>query len=146
MESHQIDSMDDAREFILAGNAYFTLRSRATGTRFTYRVRASEDGRVHFVSVLSGSDNENAYSYFGIIKAGREWRHGGAKARAAIDSPSVAAFAWFWRRAFEDMPTSLEFWHEGRCGRCGRLLTVPESLARGIGPECAKRVFTAQAA
>jgi hypothetical protein len=30
----------------------------------------------------------------------------------------------------------LEVWHEGRCGRCGRALTVPESVERGIGPEC----------
>jgi hypothetical protein len=28
-------------------------------------------------------------------------------------------------------------WHEGRCGRCGRKLTVPESIESGFGPECA---------
>ncbi len=28
--------------------------------------------------------------------------------------------------------------HEGRCGRCGRTLTVPESVTEGIGPECRK--------
>jgi hypothetical protein len=31
---------------------------------------------------------------------------------------------------------TLEFWHEGRCGRCGRRLTVPDSIASGYGPEC----------
>ena len=35
----------------------------------------------------------------------------------------------------------LEVWHEGRCGRCNRALTVPESIASGIGPECAKHVL-----
>jgi hypothetical protein len=30
----------------------------------------------------------------------------------------------------------LEVWHEGRCGACGRRLTVPESIERGLGPEC----------
>lgn len=34
------------------------------------------------------------------------------------------------------IPPSLEVWHEGRCGRCGRALTVPESIASGIGPVC----------
>jgi hypothetical protein len=31
----------------------------------------------------------------------------------------------------------LEIWHSGRCGRCSRRLTVPESIAAGIGPDCA---------
>ena len=33
-----------------------------------------------------------------------------------------------------------EMLHEGRCGRCARRLTVPASVASGIGPECAKMV------
>jgi hypothetical protein len=28
----------------------------------------------------------------------------------------------------------------GRCWRCGRRLTVPASIHRGLGPECAKKV------
>lgn len=32
----------------------------------------------------------------------------------------------------------IEVWHEGRCGRCARRLTVPESILIGIGPECAE--------
>lgn len=31
----------------------------------------------------------------------------------------------------------LQVWHEGRCGRCGRKLTVPSSIETGLGPECA---------
>jgi hypothetical protein len=27
--------------------------------------------------------------------------------------------------------------HAGKCGRCGRKLTVPQSIETGIGPECA---------
>jgi len=30
-----------------------------------------------------------------------------------------------------------ELMHEGRCGRCGRPLTRPESIQSGIGPICA---------
>lgn len=28
---------------------------------------------------------------------------------------------------------------EGACGRCGRKLTVPGSIASGIGPTCAEK-------
>lgn len=36
----------------------------------------------------------------------------------------------------KSLPEPAEVWHEGRCGRCGRALTDPESIARGLGPEC----------
>jgi hypothetical protein len=29
-------------------------------------------------------------------------------------------------------------WHEGSCARCGKKLTVPESIESGFGPECVK--------
>jgi hypothetical protein len=41
----------------------------------------------------------------------------------------------------DDLPESLEIWHEGSCLRCGRKLTVPESIESGYGPECIKSVL-----
>lgn len=126
--------------FLLAGRARFTLVSKATGTRFTYQVRRKADGGVFFVSVLTGSDNESDYTYVGFVKADRpsEFIHGGQKARVGRDAPSAKAFAWFWpRAAFGSLPATCEVHHQGRCGRCGRALTVPESITMGLGPECA---------
>jgi hypothetical protein len=40
----------------------------------------------------------------------------------------------------QELPGGYKIHHEGRCGKCGRLLTVPESVETGIGPECAKRM------
>ena len=141
---HQLTSAEDARRFTFAGNARLTLVSKRTGERFTYRVRSPrEAGKVsHFVSVLSGPDNETSYSYMGHYysddrDAGR-FRHG-LKSRIAQDAPSAKAWTWFDAKVLGRgaMPETLEIWHEGRCGRCGRALTVPESIERGIGPECA---------
>ena len=58
----RIESPADMRAFALAGNATFTLVSERTGQRFTFRVRVSDDGRAHFVSVLTGPDNGGDYS------------------------------------------------------------------------------------
>ena len=141
--SHQITSPEKARQFILAGNATFTLKSVKTGTRFTYRVRASGDKTVHFVSLMNGPDNEASFSYFGFIRRG-VFHHGAAKARVAYDAPSVKAFNWTFRVLQQDsMPDALQFWHEGRCGKCNRKLTVPESLETGMGLDCAGDAYKA---
>ena len=41
------------------------------------------------------------------------------------------------------LPEGYEARHEGRCARCGRALTVPESIDSGFGPECARKVAAA---
>ena len=55
-----------------------------------------------------------------------------------LDAPSVKALHWalpkIWAKA--PMPPAFEIRHEGKCGRCGRALTVPESVDTGFGPEC----------
>jgi len=137
----------DVREFASAGKATLTIESRQSGARFTYRIKCPQDRGILFVSVLSGADNETAYSYFGYIRRG-VFFHGGQKAKCGYEAPSVRAFAWAWQRLMQDrIPDNIRIWHEGRCGRCGRKLTVPSSIASGLGPECAgrsDRVFLAE--
>jgi hypothetical protein len=56
---------------------------------------------------------------------------------------SVKAFDWFFNNRVScntDLPESVEFFHEGRCGKCGRKLTTPESVTAGFGPECIKTI------
>jgi len=150
--AEEVSSLDGARftghaeavRFMTAGKAVVTLRSRKTGARFTYRIAASDDGKAHFVGVLSGPDNTSDYQYLGRI-ARDVFYHGRKNRRPgdiAVDAPSNKAFDWAWRSLVEKgvLPEMLEIWHEGTCGRCGRKLTVPESIASGLGPECAGRV------
>ena len=129
--------------FMLAGNAHVTFQSRRTGTRFTYRVRAGEprpgDDRAppHFVALLTAPDY---YEYLGCIFDGRRYTHG-RKSRISSEAPSAVAFGWVWARLLSgEMHPELGVWHEGRCGKCGRRLTTPESLESGMGATCAGRV------
>lgn len=148
---------DEAVRFALAGNARLTLVSAKTAARFTYRVRLAPRPApnfatpryVWFVCVLTGSDNEGDFTYLGTISSEMRDPHPptsraifswGRKSRIAGDAPSVHAFAWAWGHLAKGrLPDALEVWHEGRCGRCGRALTVPSSIAAGLGPECAGR-------
>jgi hypothetical protein len=86
------------------------------------------------VSVLNGPDNYSNYRYIGAI-FGTEFRS--TKKGISIDAPAFKAFAWFNNRVNENrLPENVAVYHEGRCGRCGRKLTVPESIKCGYGPEC----------
>jgi hypothetical protein len=133
--------MIDPEKFILAGRATFTIVSLKTSTRFTYRVKVCEnDASLHFVQVLTGPDNTADYRYLGIIRRGVFFHT--KKSSIAPTAPCAVAFAWFWRNTVSraDIGGLAEIHHEGRCGRCGRLLTVPESIQSGFGPECATKI------
>jgi hypothetical protein len=125
-----------------------TLVSKKTGARFTYKLKASDDEKAFFVGVLTGNDNETSYSYLGRIarRPGGEdvYFHGRKNAKygdISRDAPSAVAFQWTWNALTTGrLPSSLEIYHSGSCGRCGRKLTVPESILSGLGPECAGKV------
>jgi len=158
--SGRLTTVDAVRDYALAGNATLTIRSLKTGTRFTYRIRKAEskkptDTPTWFVSILCGPDNTNDFRYAGIIKELElpAFKHAVTfrltkKSKLSVEAESVKAFVWFFGRVFRalDLPDSVEVWHEGSCGRCGRKLTVPESVATGFGPECAQIINRRQVA
>jgi hypothetical protein len=126
--------------FVFAGNATFTVKSEKTGTRFTFKVRQPKPDAPHFVSLLSGPDNENDFNFLGTVFASGEYRHG-AKSRVSPSAPSAIAAKWVVERIVKGQELkNCQVWHEGKCGRCGRKLTVPESIETGLGPECASKM------
>jgi hypothetical protein len=133
----------DVLRFANAGKATFTLVSTKTQARFTYRLTANDDSTCLFVALLNGPDNEADYRYLGRISRGVFWlgRKVPREGDISRDAPSAKAFDWTWRQlAKGQLPDAVEIWHEGRCGRCNRKLTVPASIASGFGPECIGKV------
>ena len=134
---------DKMERFIFAGKAIFTIRNNDTGNRFTFRVihpkRIKDD--IYFVSVLTGGDNNSMYSFFGTIFDKTRFKVS-AKAKIGLDSQSIKVFQWFWKVLLSDQPfpKQIQIWHEGVCGKCGKKLTVPESVDIGLGPVCARSV------
>lgn len=144
------------RQFVTAGKATFTLELPASyreahglKPHYTYKVRFKKgDGRfgdTYFVSLLTGPDNEASYSYLGMLDPNTGSVRTTAKSCMGGDSLPVRllnrALSLVWAEntaPLTDAGFSLH--HEGKCGRCGRKLTVPESIVTGLGPECAGRV------
>jgi hypothetical protein len=62
--------------------------------------------------------------------------------RVSKDAPSAKAFSWLHAAIDSgvDLTDKVEVRHAGKCGHCGRKLTVPESVDTGIGPDCAKKL------
>lgn len=176
-EGHAMDP-GMARLFMLAGNATFTVVSKATGKRLTFRLRRPDPeseqeyaqrmatmratwgafrGQVGpcpakykvtrkpiWISVLNGPDNESSYAYLGTIwenAQGYEYAVG-RKSKIAADAPSQQAAAWLTKCLMnpERLAAQATVYHAGKCGRCGRKLTVPSSIETGLGPECAGKL------
>lgn len=137
--------LDDARAFALAGNATLTVENEATGGRFTFRVsraKGEDATRPYFVSVLRGPDNEGDYTYLGCLFPARGMEFARTRGtKVGEEAPSMRAWRWLWARinAKAALPATVTVWHEGRCGSCGRKLTVPESISSGLGPICRAR-------
>ena len=123
----------DAIKFILAGNSTVTFLNTKTQKRFTYRIKLKENG-PHFVKVLT---NPDVYQFIGST-FNQNFKHS-QKSKIGDDAQSVKVFQYVFNKLKEGtLDPCIEIWHEGRCGRCNRPLTVPESIETGIGPECLK--------
>lgn len=142
-----ITDKESIKRFILTpktetGSAVFTLSMG--DERYTYKVSYKESGwngkPIFFVKVLTGADNENSYTYLGYLQDnGKTYKHSNKK-QIGYEAPSAKFFRALIRRIFTqwlDLPDTVEFRHEGHCGRCNRPLTVPESVDTGFGPDCA---------
>lgn len=138
----QIEDPQVALDFITGGKAIFTLVSKRTGKRYTYKARSNCRDAVVFIDLLTGPDNASDYQYIGCF-----WNHdrkgmvGGKNGQP--NHPAFAALDWILICLHAGrMPSTAEFWHEGKCARCGHKLTTPESIESGFGPECIKKRVT----
>lgn len=145
-----------SKEFVLAGNAIFTIEvGQLTKTlkehapHYTYRVQKVEASErfpeSYFVQSLTGPQNTSDYVYLGKLNP----TTGLVQLTAKSSFPETSFRVRLLRRvlacvwagdhdAYEKH--GFKTHHEGRCGRCGRTLTTPESIESGIGPICAGKM------
>lgn len=132
-----------SKKFILAGHAIFTV-SNPVGEHYTYKVSIpkdfNEDRPIYFFSLLTGPDNTRDYTYYGYFFPNNgEFRYFGNKKIPQINSSKpFLVFVWALTQIFNEKPLAegYKIEHCGFCGKCGRTLTTPESIERGLGPIC----------
>jgi hypothetical protein len=126
------------------------LRDANGGSRLhqTFAVKAwrGRTGPMLTVEVAgsgSWSEGTRATKMFHVdVAGGRIVEAKGASTDRLLRYAAEAALAYAWLGE-AGMPTpangSVNVVESDNCGRCGRTLTDPESIARGIGPECANK-------
>jgi len=124
------DIVDGTYTVILPGGDYRTLKIRTQDQDATFKPG------TRLISYLNGPDNWKNYQGFGEVLPGnvlKVW----LKHQSATQ---IIACAHILLSGPEAMVDGLMAYGiaSGSCGVCGKKLTTPESLERGIGPECAK--------
>jgi len=128
----------NVKKFIEAGKAFFTVRNKETGNRFSYRVFRS--GKTHLGKIppwfvwTRGSNGK--YIYVGTIFEKKGFVTT-SKSKVTEKDIRFQAFKWLYANA-KKLPAKVEVFHEGKCCRCGKALTDPVSIEKGIGPICEK--------
>lgn len=121
--------------------------SNSEGTHRTFQIRLqAKDAKfapgASFVSLLTGPDNTSDYTGFAFVSQGRVnvWR-----------SKRKPEFLYYAKMVEEFLGCphderlilgEREYWVsiEKLCAICGRTLTTPESIERGVGPVCMEKV------
>jgi hypothetical protein len=115
-------------------NGIITIKSRTTGEHRTLRIHTQpKDAKFaageRVVEILSGPDDYRGFAFVksdGSVILWKKYR----------DSDFYVWIARFLRHP-ERFLNRVEINFEGKCRRCNRDLTTPESVASGIGPTCA---------
>ena len=145
------------KTFILAGKALFTIEvSPAFAAahadakphypfKVTHKAATPQyPNEKWFVSLLTGPDNTTDYAYQGMLDPTSGFFIRGKKALPETCHP-LRLFARAMKAIWEGRGAEIEaagfhLHHEGRCCRCGRVLTVPASIISGWGPECLRKL------
>lgn len=129
-------------DFFTGGKAVFTV-SNPTGEHYTYKILKPDSASPFFVSLLAGPNNTEDFTYIGVFMPQMATLKMTRASEMNENSMPVKVFKWAVQQLFlkKEIPEGYRIQHEGLCCRCGRALTVPESIDDGIGPEC-KKILT----
>jgi len=127
------------KDFVLAGKSLFTV-SNGKGQHYTFKITKREHeqwGNKWFASVRTHQESRN-YRYIGVVNPVSGVPHLTKASKYSQNSQEYRVLRWaldiVWGR--RTLPPGYKIEHAGKCGRCGRTLTTPDSIRIGIGPEC----------
>lgn len=124
---------------LFAGRTTFTV-SNNKDAHYTYKVTkniSKQYGEKYFVNLLSGPDNESSYTYMGLLMLNSDLIIT-RSSHFKDESLPVKVFNFAMRilEGVQKIPQGYDILPAGKCFKCGRKLTTPESIKSGYGPYC----------
>jgi hypothetical protein len=120
-------------------NGMVTVHNPATGNHRTFKISTRQSGDLkdkRIVSLLTGPDRENYKNWCGFAFVNED---GSVKVWNRFKNTVYAKYARMLKSPEVYIALGAEFMVEGRCRKCNRALTHPESIQTGIGPVCGGR-------
>ena len=150
--SSGVISNDKALEFMLAGCSEFIMKSGKTGHKLRYKLdkklstqMKNSDGSLggDYIYWLNTAESNGTFVYAGVLffdNKTKQFKFGkGARGNLNYNDVRVKSILYVLNRLYKgETSVNVEIYHVGKCGRCGKRLTDPESIERGLGPMCAK--------
>lgn len=144
-ENKRIINNNVALRFVLAGKCEFTMVSGKTGAKIEYKLQKKASTKaglefIYFLNTKIGSD----YVYCGILSydesVGEFKFFKGQKGRLDNEHINVKSLLFVLNNLNKGITNlNIRIYHVGKCGRCSKKLTTPESIMTGLGPECSKK-------
>jgi len=129
---------------VVADGYYTIVLSEQPEVRRTLRVKSPREGTYarsigrQYVAFLDGPDNVSSYRSFATLEGAvthmTEFRHNWQLGMA------LELLVGYAQKGELDDSRQRFALVSGRCWNCGRMLTVPTSIHRGLGPDCAARL------
>lgn len=114
-------------------NGIITIRNPVTGNHRTVKIKTSSEWDKRWVMLLVDPDNTSDYQSFARVI------NGVAVPFRKLDDDSFYAKLCDILNDPDKWADRLEFSFAARCIRCNKLLTEPNSIKLGIGPECRRK-------
>ncbi|WP_301003135.1 DUF6011 domain-containing protein [uncultured Duncaniella sp.] len=138
--SAKFDNPQDLKNYCFGGRGVVTLENPKTKIHHTYHIKKprNEDefpDDVYFIYAVHMMGDTNKCFYIGMIERGK-FRL--TRASRFDRHHAIVKGAHYLMQMMENPGAFIKMnvYHEGMCSVCGRPLTSPASLKRGVGPRC----------
>ena len=138
--SYELKEIQDIKNYILGGKGIITLSS-PTGKHHTYSFnKPRNEGFPEGTIFVYCNTQDRIWLYVGMIDKDFKFR----LTRASTwgnNCEIVKGIRYLMKILSRELSeTPMKIYHCGSCAVCGRRLTDPKSIIRGIGPKCRNKL------
>lgn len=143
---NQLNTAEDVKRFIYGGQGICTLLQVNNGISHTYKFSRPKDSSfppdIIFVYAVHNPETDKPMLFY-VGKVDKDGFTLTSKSRFRADNDIAKGAKWIVRMSQHDEVASdsrMVLYHNGRCARCGRMLSRDEACKHGIGNKCMKYV------